>query len=50
MEIAAGAVAMEAVTTTIEGGAIAGAAIAAPTVPLKAIFTRIGSVSSSDTP
>ncbi|KAF2490016.1 hypothetical protein BU16DRAFT_544359 [Lophium mytilinum] len=41
MEVAAGAVAFEAATTTLEGGAIAGYAIAQKTMPLKATFTQI---------
>lgn len=41
-EIAAGAVVAEqVVSTTIEGGAVAGYAIAKKTLPLKATFTRI---------
>ncbi|KAF2806380.1 uncharacterized protein BDZ99DRAFT_422765 [Mytilinidion resinicola] len=41
MEVAAGAVAFEAATTTLEGGAIAGYAIAQKTMPLRATFTQI---------
>lgn len=42
-EIAAGAVVAEQiVTTTIEGGAIAGYAVAKSTMPLKATLQQIG--------
>ena len=51
MEVAAGVVAAEQViSTTIEGGAAAGAAIAYPTLPLKAKFECIGTSPSTDTP
>ncbi|KAI9726520.1 MAG: hypothetical protein M1828_001342 [Chrysothrix sp. TS-e1954] len=51
MEIAAGAVAAEqVVSTTIEGTALAGYAIAQPTLPLKAAFTRIATVPASSEP
>lgn len=41
-EIAAGAVVAEqVVSTTLQGGAVAGYAIAKNTLPLKATFTRI---------
>lgn len=50
-EVAAGALAAEqAVSTVVEGGAVAGVAVAQPTVPLKATFQRIGSAPSSDSP
>ncbi|KAI4731621.1 galactose oxidase [Aureobasidium sp. EXF-10728] len=49
-EIAAGAVVAEqAVTTTLEGGAIAGYAVAKPTVPLKATFSQIATADKDDT-
>lgn len=49
-EIAAGAlVAEQAVTTTLEGGAIAGYAVAKPTVPLKATFSQIATADKDDT-
>lgn len=48
-EIAAGAVVAEqVVSTTLEGGAIAGYAVAKPTVPLKASFTQIGTADKHD--
>lgn len=41
-ELAAGAVVAEQViSTTIEGGVVAGYAVAKPTLPLKATFTQI---------
>ena len=50
-EVAAGALAAEqVVSTTIEGGALAGIAIAQPTLPLKATFQRIGSAPEGDSP
>ena len=50
-EVAAGAlVAEQAVSTAVEGGAVAGVAVAQPTMPLKATFQRIGSAPESDTP
>ncbi|KAL9084027.1 MAG: hypothetical protein Q9159_005449 [Coniocarpon cinnabarinum] len=50
-EVAAGALATEqAISTTIEGGAVAAVAIAQPTEPLRASFERIGSAPSSDSP
>jgi hypothetical protein len=49
-EIAAGAVVAEqVVSTTIEGSAIAGYAVAKPTVPLKATFTQIATADKDDT-
>lgn len=43
MEVAGGLlVAEQIISTTIEGGAIAGVAIAKPTLPLKASFSCIG--------
>jgi hypothetical protein len=49
-EIAAGAVVAEQiVSTTLEGGAIAGYAVAKPTVPLKATFTQIATADKDDT-
>ncbi|KEQ93941.1 hypothetical protein AUEXF2481DRAFT_31013 [Aureobasidium subglaciale EXF-2481] len=49
-EIAAGAVVAEQlVSTTLEGGAIAGYAVAKPTVPLKATFSQIATVDRNDT-
>ncbi|KAI9653562.1 MAG: hypothetical protein M1831_005944 [Alyxoria varia] len=51
MEVAAGVVAAEQViSTTVQGGAAAGAAIAYPTLPLKAKFECIGTSPSTDTP
>ena len=51
MELAAGAVAAEqVVSTTIEGGAVAGYAIAQPTLPLQATFTRVATVPASAEP
>jgi hypothetical protein len=48
-EIAAGAVVAEQiVSTTIEGGVIAGYAVAKPTVPLKASFSQIASADKDD--
>lgn len=48
-EIAAGAVVAEQiVSTTIEGGAVAGYAVAKPTMPLKASFSQIGQASKDD--
>lgn len=49
-EIAAGAlVAEQVVSTTLEGGAIAGYAVAKPTVPLKATFSQIATADKDDT-
>ncbi|KAG9883592.1 galactose oxidase, partial [Aureobasidium melanogenum] len=49
-EIAAGAVVAEqVVSTTIEGSAVAGYAVAKPTVPLKATFTQIATADKDDT-
>jgi hypothetical protein len=49
-EIAAGAlVAEQVVSTTLEGGVIAGYAIAKPTVPLKATFSQIATADKDDT-
>jgi hypothetical protein len=49
-EIAAGAlVAEQVVSTTLEGGVIAGYAVAKPTVPLKATFSQIATVDKDDT-
>lgn len=49
-EIAAGAVVAEqAVSTTLEASAVAGYAVAKPTVPLKATFTQIATADKDDT-
>jgi hypothetical protein len=49
-EIAAGAlVAEQVVSTTLEGGVVAGYAIAKPTVPLKATFSQIATADKDDT-
>lgn len=47
-EVAAGAIAAEeVVSTTIQGGAVAGYALAQPTLPLHATFTRLGAAAQS---
>lgn len=49
MEVAAGLVAVEQiVSTTIEAAVVGGYAIAKPTQPLKAKYTRIATSASSD--
>jgi len=49
MEAAAGLIAAEQiVSTTVEGGVVAGVALAQPTQPLKATFTRIAASPESD--
>lgn len=52
MEVAAGVFAAEqALSTAVEGSAAAGgAALAFPTAPLKAIFSKIGTAPSSGSP
>lgn len=49
-EVAAGAVVAEQViSTTLEGGALAGYAISKPTMPLKASFVQFGTAPKDDT-
>jgi len=51
MEIAAGLlVAEQIISTTIQGGVIAGYAIAQPTMPMKATFSIIGTVPEGTSP
>jgi hypothetical protein len=50
MEVTAGLIAAEqVVSTSVEAAVVAGVAIAQPTTPLKATFTRIATSASSDT-
>lgn len=50
-EVAAGAlVAEQVISTTIEGGVIAGYAISKPTMPLKASFMQIATAPKDDSP
>jgi hypothetical protein len=50
MEVAAGLIAAEQlVSTTIEGGILAGVAISNPTQPLKATFSRFATSAASET-
>ena len=49
MEVAGGLLAAEQiVSTTIEGGVVAGYAISRPTLPLKASFSTIGGTRDED--